>query len=345
MKLLLKWKYNIKNEEKTFKQKIYIGRSVNRPYFCGGIHIVNLYNACYANGILTFSGDVPKALASILDENYFLNNGNNFGKFCAISDILGYTAKLAFNKIIDECKKIIKRGINEKITFLNNLCSRDDDFQSAIDEYLEGFNFLFNKYIDCLHKKDNNFGVDFYELLISVLHNYDDGNRLLIKKYLQEEKGRCFATFIKAETSEKYIAFSGFVDCEDLKILQWLDSKREPFVDVARCICNDCNAVFVQTNKDIALFDCDGYSRLICNYCNKIYIKKTLGDMISRQEPNESKDKYACCERKIFGYFNNATPSGDLFVKIKMCCECCKGYRYQVRQGAVINVFDGLGIV
>ena len=336
MKLLIKWRYQRERrdeEEVFFEQPIYIKKNVEPPDFCGGSQIVNLYTACFADQVIRFPGEdffFPLEHPGLVFERYY-DDHNSFGKLCFLSCCVETIAEEALKGIRAICRSIRDQMHKEEIV------SPDDTFQRAcqqrIDEHLRSYNTLAGSYISCLNNRS--FDERFYRRLVEVMENYSVSSRL-IELYLQKDHGRCFATFIKRDNQEKYIAVSGFLDCDDSDILKGIGSESCPSViNVLQNICRDCSAILVQPTLDIGFFSSNGTT---------MQIKETLRDVISQGQGKARKDDFSCAERKVFGFFHNQTPDGTLCVKFEMCCKCCKGRRYQLQNGAVIIVKDGLSV-
>lgn len=334
MEYILRWTYPCENERqderefRVFTQTIDTDRYKKRgwfPQFCGGSHIINLINACYADKEIRFDFEnCDQIFRDTFEHNITeLYAQTSLGYLCAHCDMIAYIAETIFAIVKREC--IIQNPDQAR------------DYQQTIDRYLAEYNGLVEHFLNCL---DNNaFNADFYNQLRATLEEYNDNDHSAIQRYLQkkEKGGRCFATFIEAVDQSKYVAFSGFLDCEDPNILNWLSCERQPFVDIAKAICNINHAKLVQTNVLIKVYS---------GYCfNSISIRDCLGAAMTRTRKGseEEKKQFACAERKIFSEWDDLTPSGSLYVKYPMCCLCCKGYKYQIQRGGVtINVYDGL---
>ena len=204
-----------------------------------------------------------------------------------------------------------------------------NEVQSSIDNYIAEYN-------NFLMSFKGDFDKDFYENLCNCLRKYGDND--LIKPYLASinEKNRCFATFIEDKTNKKYISLSGFLDAKDLKILQWLGRNAlNNFLNVAYQICVSMGAKYIPINLQTRRYFCDS-----CLPINVIQAQ-SLDDIINLDLEIQKK-YYSCCERKIFGYFNDNTPNGKLYVKMKICGECILGLCFQMRGGNIIILYDGL---
>lgn len=339
MKLYIGWNYKKEQKNVIFKQKITIAKNVTfTPTFCVGSQIVNVYNACYADALLRFTEKRFINLFDFKSEVYNFNE-NEFGNLCYISECMESIAEMLFDNIKRECQSICKYinnddNVEEKF-FLSKTCFHENDYQNAINEYLSDYNSLFDNFFSCLSEKV--FDYSFYNELIAVMKKYNIGENNLLNKYLLKNDGRCFATFIERNEQTKYVALSGFIDCRDKNILKWLNTNQwKEFIQTITNICKELNAELVTSNLNIADFSCDN--------CNNLRIKYTLGEAIKKQFDKSIKRDFACAERKLFGRFNNATPSGSLFIKFEMCCKCCKAYNYQIEKGSTIYVIAGLGV-
>jgi len=249
----------------------------------------------------------------------------DFGILSAHFDVIAYIAESVFKGIRHDCTNALKKskdGVNE------------NELQVKIDEDLKKYHRLLLSFLHRLNNKS--FDSSFYLEVRNAINEFvkKKPSSKLLKEYLEKSGRRCFATFVKSKTLEKYISFSGFLDCEDVVILKWRGERRAPFVDVAKEICIDCGATLVQTNQNI---------RLYCDSCHKgLFNNLSLGQVIKMGIKVNEKN-FACSERKIFGYFWDKTPSGSLYVKFKMCCMCNQGYSFQKNNRNVkINVYQGI---
>lgn len=355
MKFEIKWKYSLENGGgvKIHKQTIKLNSDlpkgkVEMPSFCMGVYIANLFNACKVDSPINdyLNTEAYTEWQNIVGETYQnLNKGDNNVKYI-LYDSIAYPAFCIFNNIRTMLEEISDDG-----SYINRIFSRStreilgelvydlsrasNDFmevvQSCIDEYIEQFNEL-------MIMSREEFNDDYYEKLCKCLRKYNESE--MIKQYLakQEEKGRCFATFIEDETNNKYISFSGFVDAIDSNIITWLNrNKKESssFVEVATAICSSMGAEFVPINFQTRRYLCVNYSPFTVEQWLSL-------DDIIRYNLKGMKKYYSCCERKIFGRFKDKTPNGKLYVKMKICGECSLGLYYQCRNGNSIVLYDGL---
>ena len=295
------------------------------PQFCGGSYIVNLINAGYAGKELSLD---QEKFSQIFRDCFQLNvaelySQTTFGYLCAHCDVIASIAKAILYKIKKDCNT---QQINIPASF-----------QQSINSALTTYNGLVNQFWNCLNSNSLDDDENFYDILKAELRKYNDGKHPLIKQFLDTKgkDGLCFAAFVEEPNRNRYVAFSGFTDCEDAAILHWLKRKKQAFVDIAKAICESCDAELVQTNPGIKTYS---------GYClDSISVSKSLaGAMLHKKGPNEEK-QYACAERKIYSKWNDDTPSGNLYVKYPMCLMCYKGYNYQIRGGRKqITVYDGL---
>ena len=336
MKLIIKWKY-LSNDSSYFSQTINIHKTVSvNPQFCVGAQIVNIYTACVANYNFEISNNIFELGYRFFNAHEFNNSG--FSKLCFISELVEVLAEITFTKIKKECNALYakkKNGSNENVEFFGCYCKNEEDFQNVLDRYLESYNNLLCNYVDCLKLRIIN--SDFYRKLVEILNRYNNGDSKLLKDYLAKNEGRCFATFIESETKKKHIAFSGFFDCKEEKILKWLNvGVNRSFLALLNSISKYFDANLIETQLQIAEYSCKRHFNS--------HIKYTLENIIDNGFSKDMKKHFSCAERKIFAHFDNKTPDGELFVKFEMCCKCCKGYRYQMKSGARIWVYDGLEI-
>ncbi len=360
----IKWRYPIeRNEYETFTQACELnlenttGRAkVNMPSDYAGVYISNLINACNVDEIIKGYWDSRAyAIWSKIagreyieqnhmdgNENYILYDSMAFPAFCIVKNIQTALSELdkcltnRGNIILSDCsyeilgQDIIKMLNNRELT-LENMQNYEWQVQDGIDNYVEKYNRLL---MSAQRAKDDRF----YSDLCDCLKTYDNGKRRLIKQYLKQKGGRCFATFIRQCDGWKFIAFSGFNDVDNKRILTWLKkTKSERFVAVAKSICHTMKAVFVPTNLETRRYHVK--SPL------PFYIEQGLSidDLINlNYNANDYKEHYSCCERKIFGNFSDQTPDGTLYVKMKVCSECGLGLIYQWGAGGKVILKDGL---
>lgn len=352
MDFKINWKYLLSNNPngEIFTQIVQLnqkGKIVDMPLKYVGMHIANLYNACRVDrDIDGYRGSQAFAeWKNIVGDSYLEANNVEKNAKLILFDSITYSAFCIYKNICAMLEEIA--GVTVDHTRKNwSQCTKDilgvemlgrvtyeafqykkDEIQAHIDNYIE-------KYNELLLLLQSDFGDGFYWMLCDCLKKYT--NSKLIKEYLsrQKNKGRCFATFIEGVTQNKYISFSGLVDAEDPMILKWLGKGPEPFVDVAKQICASMNAKFVPINLQTRRYHIEHSS-------NAVQQSLSLGDMIGLNI-YINKDDYSCCERKIFGYFNDNTPHGALYVKMKLCEKCDLGLEYQKKNGSKIVLYDGL---
>ncbi|MDE5765913.1 MAG: hypothetical protein K2I17_01945 [Clostridia bacterium] len=361
----IKWRFlNEGNEDTFFSQVCELNLDDERrgvvvtPSYCAGIYISNLINACNVEEIIEGyrNSEAFRIWAGMTGREYIIQNNVDehekyilydsmaFPAFCILKNVRTMLTEL--NKHMQNrnywrwspCSIAVLRYDRDMIHALNvhelnfeNIREYESRIQNCIDYYVEKYNRLLTS---AYRGKDNNF----YSELCDCLKTYNNGKRRLIKEYLNEKGGRCFATFIRKYDGQKYISFSGFFDAEDNIILNWLGRPAPmPFVAIAKSICASLNAIFVPINL---------YTR---RYKVKsplpFYIEQwlSINDLIVHgYKAKNYKDYYSCCERKIFGYFNDRTPDGTLYVKMKVCSECGLGLIYQWSKGHCIILRDGL---
>lgn len=352
MNFKINWKYPLSDnmDGEIFTQIIKLdrkGKVVDMPLKNVGMHIANLYSACRVdqniNGYResqaysewkTIVGDAYWELNNVeKNEKFILFDSITYPAFCIYKNIctmLEEIAKITINhapKNWSQCTKDIL-GIEMLNDFTYEVVQyQEDEIQARIDNYIEKYNQL-------LMLSQRDFDDDFYWRLCECLKNYKGSK--LIEEYLsrQKNKGRCFATFIEDITHNKYISFSGLVDAEDKTILKWLGKGEKKFVEVARQICSYMGAEFVPINLQTRRYYIEHSSGIVRQ-------SLSLGEMIS-VKIYINKDDYSCCERKIFGHFNDNTPNGALYVKMKLCEKCDLGLKYQKINGSQIKLYDGL---
>lgn len=351
MEILIKWEYlNKQNERVVFPQICNFERgirtgNVKMPPFCAGMYISNLFGACKveeeAEGYLDSSAYTE--WEKIVGNNYIeANRGEKNVKFI-LYDSVSYPAYCIFKDIRTmledvggventdrEMSECTKRILGEDYLILRSL--PDDELAKYIQRYIDSY---MREYNTLLTASKGEYGTDYYVSLCNCLKKYKGSE--LIGQYLSEngKKARCFATFIKDETDEKYISFSGFLDARDWKIISWLQEKLQPFTFVAEEICYSMNATFVPINLQTKTYRISGY--------NPIAVVQSLSlDEVIDINLRSMKKYYSCCERKIFGFFGDNVPDGKLYVKMKICGECDLGLLYQSLNGSKIKLYDGL---
>ena len=337
----------IKDVSQTIKIKIANPKnSVEMPSFCMGMYITNLYNACKVDLDCEnyLSSQAFKQWRKIVGEPYFAINkwevnykqilfdSMTYPAFCIFKNVRTMLAEICHQVHDGESvnssactRKILGNELLSRIT-RDNLVEQVETIQKCIDNYVKDYNEL-------LKLSLNYFDDDIYKKLCECLEKYSDSK--LAKQYLapKEQKGRCFATFIDTNKN-KYISFSGFVDAKDKKILRWLGVQVSDFVRVAEEICTSLHAEFVPINLQTRRYCCEDDMHVFARPST------SLNDIIDF-DLRELKGYYSCCERKIFGYFEDKTPNGTLYVKMKICGECSLGLAYQ-RERSEIVLYDGL---
>ncbi|MDE7439853.1 MAG: hypothetical protein K2N23_05040 [Clostridia bacterium] len=363
MKFEINWPYPIingGNAEFTQKYSLSVNEKqsyVRAPYFCAGVYISNLINACNVDKEV---GGYPDSEAysawraingdGYLARNYFEGNRNfilydsmAFPAFCIHKNIKTMLKEvgngLVQGNLNDLCKCTKDLLDEQTVNILKdnpNDETKQEIIQSCIDAYI-------TPYYKLLTSSINDKGKEFYNSLRDCLEKYNDDKHKLIKEYLSVENkdARCFATFIKKADHAKYVSFSGSVDAKNYDILKWLGKNSpENFVYVAEKICAALKAKFVPINLNTRKYFTYDYSDPIS--LDSIYQDKSIKDLIDNNVENKVIGEYSCCERKIFGEFNDNTPDGSLYVKFKICAECDLGLNYQRRNGNTIILYDGL---
>lgn len=332
---------------------------VNMPSFCAGVYISNLINACYTNRIFYENFEQLIELHTvwwqIAGRKYSMLNYKRVADFwveqCIISDAMAFPAFCIFKNIRSTLQEIALYSYaetnelrqwshcskevlgDETLARLSNISFEEKRnlIQSSIDNYII-------KYNDLLQSSTSNSGEDFYRKLVDCLKTYNNEENDFIDSYLADKNGRCIATFIERDNDHKYIAFSGFFDAEDARILHWKGAYcPDEFVKTAYEICASLGATFVSINLNT--------KRYIIQNTSPFNIQKGLSiDDLIRGCYNFShwKKYYSCCERKIFGHFNDNTPNGTLYVKFLLCRECLLGLQYQLNNGHQIMLQEGL---
>lgn len=349
MEFYINWRYPLtdNNDEGIYTQILTLngkGKVDDTPLKYVGMDITNLYNACKVNWDTAGYSDSKAYFEwiKIVGRKAYLQV-NHIEKYekSMLFDSITYTAYCVYKNVRTMLEEVVGNGFErfpEDLSectknilgeFNNDTILRPDEIQTRIDKYIEDYNKLAMSF-------RGNFDREFYDGLANCLKKYNE-NRL-IAQYLssRNEKGRCFATYIKDATQEKYISLSGFCDAQDNKILNWLGEEvKQDFLDILEEISNSMGAKYIPINLQTRRYGCDRYHPI------NVVQSSSLDDIIDLQIKNQKK-YYACCERKIFGYFNDNTPSGKLYVKMKICGECILGLCYQMKNGEVITLFDGL---
>ena len=351
------WRYS---KEKSFLQRVTLRRRTLNAKYCPGLYFVNLLYAKYAD--TPIEGNVPASFretwSRIVGEKEVLLYEKAepqtvfFDAFSYVSYYIMQTIALSLkNKMWKGCKKWEGVGneiFNHEIIDIHEI----ENINQFIEVYMEMYNGF---YVSLLNK--NSIDDSSYKGLVVLLNEYintdDKVNRCIFNKYLQEENGRCIATFVeKNEGRKKYAAFSGFLDTEDDSIRNWLNWKwcgekrfgcieQVEFLDAIKQICASAQMQLVQTNRGTSLYCYD-----FAQSDPRKHIKNdiSLDRVILQGLDNGMKRDFSCCERKIFGFFNDDTPDGDLFVKLKLCGRCSLGGAYQIQEGHLIDVHEGLSV-
>ncbi|MDE6676602.1 MAG: hypothetical protein K2K12_02685 [Clostridia bacterium] len=361
MEFKINWFYPIqRNERAIFPQICKLKEDyrkrvhIEMPPFCAGIYISNLINACNVEKTVDGyrSSEAFEEWRKIAGEDYFRQNDFDGNINYILYDSIAFPALCIFENIkttLEEINTIFLNDGNEHFSRISErilgseLCETLlHEHNESIQYYQDKIQYKFDKYIDNYNRLlmsatmdiDDNFYWELYYCLII----YNGPSKKLIKQYLKDKGGRCFATFIKRNDGKKYISFSGFLDATDCKILNWIGkNKPEDFVDTAKAICRALGAQFVPINLNTRRY----HVRSPLPY----YIEQGLSidDLINCGYSYKNyRPSYSCCERKIFGYFNDYTPDGTLYVKMKTCTECALGIIYQWSVGHTIILHDGL---
>lgn len=274
--------------------------------------------------------------------DFMLYDSMAFPAFCIFSNIktmlkdAGYCLIKSDWRGWSDCSKAMLG--EQTIGMLENQDDRNglshfEIIQSAINEYISDYNKL-------LMSSTGDRGIEFYNSLRACLEKYNDGRHKLIEEYLATKNKhiRCFATFIRQSDGKKFIAFSGSLDVKHPRILSWLGrSKPKDFVCVAEEICSALN------NAELVPLNLQTRKYYIIDYSTgSIGQDMSIDDLINNNIDNAIVGEYSCCERKIFGGFDDHTPNGTLYVKLPICERCALGLKYQLSNGVNITLYDGL---
>ena len=168
------------------------------------------------------------------------------------------------------------------------------------------------------------------------------------EKRQEGEHARCVAIYVfDEETSYKgYLTFSGFLDCNDLNILNAVYKTNAPKVELINTISQ------IATNLQLELITTNPNIRLCGIECNQLQEIANLGDEINywntpmsnnaKLDIERIKDDYSCCERKIFTKFDSEYRSGTLFVKFVPCEKCQLAILYEFKTGHLFSLVPRL---
>ena len=177
-------------------------RTLNAKY-CSGLYFVNLLYAKYAD--TPIEGNVPASFretwSRIVGEKEVLLYEKEepqtvfFDAFSYVSYYIMQTIALSLkNKMWKGCKKWEGVGneiFNHEIIDIHEI----ENINQFIEVYMEMYNGF---YVSLLNK--NSIDDSSYKGLVVLLNEYintdDKVNRCIFNKYLQEENGRCIATFV-----------------------------------------------------------------------------------------------------------------------------------------------------
>lgn len=341
--IIIEWEfYIIKNGErvpKSYKQIIKFEKKIDIPNECPGVIISTLYSTLMLdNNYLKRNELIMKCI------NRYLNIVNNkqlnvdlskkiksLDPIVVLYDYIGCLANATYKIIKKYIKKKIKNFFDNSSNNSSHLIIFDDndgvnsisDLNNYISKNLQHINNILLTATSIFGKPTS---MDEYDDLVRIITEYHDiiGDKKLkefLKEYLDKNGGRCFALFID-NSDKKYVSLSGFLDSNDMTINCYTGIKTVGVLyDLVSEICKSFNAVHIYLNKNTSTYKIsDSYGRIRKGY--------SVGDL--KNSLNNCKQDYSCCERKIFGYFNDNTPSGTLYVKFEMCGRCCMGYLYQI---------------
>ncbi len=354
------------NEENYFIEELPIKRYIsikesNCLYYWN--YLFNLLNIRDIEYIYSIYNDKINGFNTIFNEYVnskyneelsHLQSINNIGKnidsepISLFYDILGYLSFCTMHRILSFINKFHKNILSDDFIEINeNIRSFKDIFPSNINSiddihihiinYTSKINILLEKTNNKDHL-DTNSCKTFFDEIFDMIKGL---NGKYIKDY-RKSKGRCFAVFVDKETSDKYISFSGYLDSEDTAINMSLGLDPNPeFITKLKKLASESGSMLIQTSKNVKRYG-------LVKYKENPYVKfkklETLGTILSRNTSNidEIKGKHACCERKIFAYFNDKTPDGRLHIKFQPCSECYLGIGFQLQEGSNINWKYGL---
>lgn len=370
---IIKWiYYTNEGEEGYFSQAFRFNEKGNviPPAFCGGAYIASLYGACKIDELddrisrfresVAWTAWLEKTSALYRRLNVEDENRQGEKEKYILFDSVAYVAFVIFGRIREFLKTVVNRPNDIENTEVYKYCTRakisvETNTQDAMNECLENYMRQYHKMLKSLCSELSDmrprYGgeeeTNFYEELKECLKEYCP--RRISKEYLTE-KGRCFAAFVN-DNHEKFVTLSGFWDTahdgeEGAKILKWLGTdgqKQKECAEFSRAvetISRSLGATYVHSNLQTSV-----YGLAIDSDCARVFRRQSLGDVIAeRLSATDFKKYFSCCERKIFGYFHDATPDGNLYVKFEMCGKCLRGLWYQHSCGSRICVHDGLGV-
>lgn len=256
-------------------------------------------------------------------------------------DVLSFLSFNSTFRILSFINKFRNEILNNDFDSLNkNLISYSDIFHDKIlsfDSLQEQINRCCKKINTLLIRASykHHFSTQYSKIFFDeIFEEITKIKHKLIKPYLKS-KGRCFAVFIDNENKNKYITFSGLLDVEDNKIITKLNLGINPqFIHILKHLAHKSNSILIQSSLNISRY-------ILISSNKKPYMEyqvfKTFDEALSTDSIENIKQKYSCCERKIFAYFANKTPSGTLHIKFQPCSECYMGIAFQIKNGAVLK--------
>lgn len=167
-------------------------------------------------------------------------------------------------------------------------------------------------------------------------YQFESGKNRCVAAYIFKEQQKCHDCILKG-----YIAFSGYIDCEDKSLLKKIKASSKKytfptkFILKLHKIADQLQLKLITTNESICI--CEE------NSLNQIQIHTTLGQELNagKRASNFGKS-FACSERKIFTefYANDTTPpapkfgyyKGTLHVKFQPCNLCDLSIQYEQKQ-------------
>ena len=157
------------------------------------------------------------------------------------------------------------------------------------------------------------------------------------EKQQEREYARCVAVYVFDEENayRGYLTFSGFLDCNDLDILNAVCNTSTPKLELIETISKIATSLrleLVTTNPNIRLFGIEN-NRLqeIANLGKEINYRNIPLSNNAKLDIERIKGDYSCCERKIFTKFDSEYRHGTLFVKFAPCEKCQLATLYELQ--------------